>query len=33
MIGSGPFKMLDYAQNEFIRLGAVKDHFVKGPHD
>lgn len=26
MIGSGPFKMLEYKQNEFVRLGANKDH-------
>ncbi|MBK8905176.1 MAG: ABC transporter substrate-binding protein [Anaerolineaceae bacterium] len=31
MIGSGPFKMVEYAQNEFVRLEGVKDHFVKGP--
>jgi peptide/nickel transport system substrate-binding protein len=30
MIGSGPFKLLEYEQNEFIRLEAVKDHFIKG---
>ncbi|MCB9151112.1 MAG: ABC transporter substrate-binding protein [Caldilineaceae bacterium] len=31
MIGSGPFKLLEYKQNEFARLGAVKDHFLQGP--
>ncbi|MCC6299425.1 MAG: ABC transporter substrate-binding protein [Anaerolineales bacterium] len=27
MIGSGPFKMLEYKPNEFIRLGANKDYY------
>lgn len=31
MIGSGPFKMVEYAQNEFVRLEAVKDHYLQGP--
>ena len=31
MIGSGPFKMVEYAQNEFVHLAAVKDHFLQGP--
>ena len=31
MIGSGPFKMVEYAQNEFVRLAGVQDHFLKGP--
>jgi peptide/nickel transport system substrate-binding protein len=31
MIGSGPFKVLEYQQNEFVRLGAIKDHYLKGP--
>ncbi len=31
MIGSGPFKMAEYAQNEFVQLESVKDHFAKGP--
>ncbi|MBX3002067.1 MAG: ABC transporter substrate-binding protein [Caldilineaceae bacterium] len=31
MIGSGPFKMLDYRQNEFVRLGANQDHFLYSP--
>jgi peptide/nickel transport system substrate-binding protein len=28
LIGSGPFKLLEYSQNEFVRLGAVKDHYL-----
>ncbi|MFZ0546486.1 MAG: ABC transporter substrate-binding protein [Candidatus Promineifilaceae bacterium] len=31
MIGTGPFKLLEYQQNEFVRLGAVKDHYLQGP--
>lgn len=31
MIGSGPFKMNDYRQNEFVTLDAVKDHYLQGP--
>lgn len=31
MIGSGPFKMVEYAQNEFIQLAANKDHFFSPP--
>ncbi|HUM67774.1 MAG TPA: ABC transporter substrate-binding protein [Chloroflexota bacterium] len=31
MIGSGPFKMKEYRQNEFVSLDAVKDHYLKGP--
>lgn len=31
MIGTGPFKMLEYKQNEFVRLGANKDHFANPP--
>src|SRR5258707_9180268 len=27
MIGSGPFKMLEYKPNEFIRLGVNKDYY------
>lgn len=27
MVGSGPFKLAEYRQNEFVRLEAVKDHF------
>lgn len=26
MIGSGPFKLMEYKQGEFVRLAAVKDH-------
>ena len=31
MIGSGPFKMTEYAQNEFVRLAANKEHFSTPP--
>jgi len=31
MIGTGPFKMLEYKQNEFVRLGANQDHFASVP--
>jgi len=31
MIGTGPFKMLEYVQNEFVRLGANKEHFANPP--
>ena len=31
MIGSGPFKMVDYAQGEFVHLAAVKDHPIWPP--
>ena len=31
MIGSGPFKMAEYVQNEFVRLVANKDHFATPP--
>ncbi len=31
MIGSGPFRVVEYAQNEFVRLAAVKDHFLTPP--
>jgi peptide/nickel transport system substrate-binding protein len=31
MIGSGPFKLSDYRQNEFVVLEAVKDHFLDSP--
>lgn len=30
-IGTGPFKMLEYSPNEFVRLGANKDHFANPP--
>ena len=31
MIGSGPFKMVEYRQNEFVHLAAVKDHYLYPP--
>jgi len=31
MIGSGPFKMVEYKQGEFVHLAAVKDHFRAAP--
>lgn len=31
MIGSGPFKLVEYKQNEFVRLAAVKDHPLTPP--
>ncbi len=31
MIGSGPFKMTEYVQSEFIRLTANKEHFATPP--
>ncbi|WKZ34352.1 MAG: ABC transporter substrate-binding protein [Anaerolineales bacterium] len=31
MIGSGPFKMAEYVQNEFVRLQANKEHFYTPP--
>jgi peptide/nickel transport system substrate-binding protein len=31
MIGSGPFKMVEYKQNEFVHLAAVEDHFLYPP--
>ena len=31
MIGSGPFKMTEYVQNEFVRLTANKEHFSTPP--
>jgi peptide/nickel transport system substrate-binding protein len=31
MIGSGPFKMAEYVQNEFVRLVANKEHFATPP--
>lgn len=31
MIGSGPFKMAEYVQNEFVRLAANKDYFAAPP--
>jgi len=31
MIGSGPFKLSEYRQNEFVVLEAVKDHYLYSP--
>jgi len=31
MIGSGPFKMAEYTQNEFVRLAANQDHALYPP--
>lgn len=31
MVGSGPFKMAEYVQNEFVRLEANKEHFLYPP--
>jgi peptide/nickel transport system substrate-binding protein len=31
MIGSGPYKMAEYVQNEFVRLTANKEHFSTPP--
>ncbi|MCK6539776.1 MAG: ABC transporter substrate-binding protein [Anaerolineales bacterium] len=31
MIGTGPFKMVEYRQNEFVHLAANKDHFENPP--
>jgi peptide/nickel transport system substrate-binding protein len=31
MIGSGPFKMVEYRQNEFVRLAANKEHYLNSP--
>jgi len=31
MVGSGPFRLLDYRRNEFVRLGAYRDHPVSPP--
>lgn len=31
MIGTGPFKMIEYRQNEFVHLGANKEHFANPP--
>lgn len=30
-IGSGPFKMVEYSQNEFVHLAANKEHFLYPP--
>lgn len=31
MIGSGPFKVIEYSQNQFVHLAGVKDHYLQGP--
>lgn len=31
LIGTGPFKMAEYTQNEFVRLSANKEHFANPP--
>jgi peptide/nickel transport system substrate-binding protein len=31
VIGTGPFKMAEYSQNEFVRLTANKEHFANPP--
>src|SRR6185503_15308184 len=31
VIGTGPFKVVEYKQNEFIRLAANKDYFQGAP--
>ncbi|HEX5838049.1 MAG TPA: ABC transporter substrate-binding protein [Anaerolineales bacterium] len=31
MIGTGPFRMIEYSQNEFVHLGANKEHFQNAP--
>src|SRR5439155_15127886 len=31
MIGSGPLKMKEYKQNEFVHLVANKEHFKRAP--
>ncbi len=31
MVGSGPFKMAEYVQSEFVRLTANKEHFLTPP--
>ena len=32
MIGTGPFKMVEYRQGEFVHLAAVQDHFLTPPN-
>ena len=32
MIGSGPFKLVEYAQNEFVHLAATGEHYLYQPH-
>lgn len=31
MIGTGPFRLAEYRQNEFVNLEAVQDHYLQGP--
>jgi peptide/nickel transport system substrate-binding protein len=31
MVGTGPFKMVEYKQNEFVHLAANQDHFSSSP--
>lgn len=31
LIGSGPFSLIEYSQNEFVRLASVKDHYLYSP--
>lgn len=31
MIGTGPFRLAEYRQNEFLNLEAVQDHYLQGP--
>jgi peptide/nickel transport system substrate-binding protein len=31
MIGSGPFRLVEYEQNAFVQLAAVKDHYLYPP--
>ncbi len=31
LIGTGPFSLIEYSQNEFVRLAAVKDHYLYSP--
>lgn len=31
MVGSGPFRLVEYAQGEYYRLEAVKDHYGRPP--
>lgn len=31
MVGSGPFRLAEYSQNQFVRLEAVRDHFLQSP--
>lgn len=31
MIGTGPFKMVENSQNQFVHLAGVKDHYLQAP--